>query len=443
MSETSVERVLSLPPEPASASKARRALRELLVECGQQGWVDAAELAVSELVTNVVLHAHTPMVLRATCGSELRVEVCDASPAWPTQREYGEQATTGRGMGLVAAVSQSHGTIPAPGGGKTVWFVISDAGGESAPERLGDWSDLIDELQLATRSGTQQVRLTRLPSTLWLAAEQRHDSLLRELALGGTDRDSMAEDLAAADAACATLSAAVHQKLMAAKARGDVRDPLPSNHPATLEAVPLTVDVELLLSPEDGEAFAVLQDVLDEAERRAVASQMLNRPGLPEVIALRDWACEQVIAQLNGQEPSPWAGTDAERFTDLYDHDDWPSDWDSSTVSHSEVGLVAADDRNRIIGVSQSLATALGWDANDLVGRRVVAIVPPQFREAHVAGFTRHLTTGQAHALGVELDLPVLRADGTQLLCTFLIDVLRTPSGRNVYLSQITPKEGE
>jgi PAS domain S-box-containing protein len=439
--ETTGERLLNLPPDPASASKARHVVRELLLECGQQGWVDAAELAVSELVTNVVLHAHTPLVLRATCDHELRVEVCDENSAWPTQREYGEHATTGRGMGLVAAVTQSHGTIPTPGGGKTVWFVISDAMGEPATDELGDWSDVIEELQQPHRHGTQHVRLPKLPSTLWLAAEQRHDALLRELALGRKNRGTLADDLAAAEAACATLSAAVQHELANAKARGDVRDPLPSNHPARLEAVPLTVDVELLLSPADGEGFAVLQDVLDEAERRAVASQMLSRPGLPEVIALRDWACEQVIAQLNGQEPSPWAGTDAERFTDLYDHDDWPSDWDSSKVSQAEVGLVAADDRNRIVAISASLASTLGWDANELVGRRVVAIVPPQFREAHVAGFTRHLTTGQAHALGVELELPVLKADGTQLLCTFLIEAHRTPSGRNVYLSKITPKE--
>lgn len=440
MSETYVERVLELPPEPASASRARRAVRELLVECGQHGWGDAAELAVSELVTNVVLHAHTPLLLRVTCGSELRVEVCDQSPAWPTQREYGEQAITGRGMGLVAAVTQGHGIIPAPGGGKTVWFVISDAASESAAKELCGWSDLIAELEQSPRAGTKKVVLRSLPCTLWLAVEERHDALLRELALGHRDSSVSAEALAAAEAASARLSSAVHQKLAAAKARGDVRNPLPSNHPGRLEAVPLTVDAALLLSPGDGEAFAALQDVLDEAERRATASLMLSRPGLPEVIALRDWACEQVIAQLNGQEPSSRGGTDADRFTELHDHDDLPSDWDSSTVSQAGAGLVAADDRNRIIGISATLASTLGWQVEDLVGRRVVAIVPPQYREAHVAGFTRHLTTGQAHALGVELDLPVLKADGSQILCTFLIEAYRTPSGRTVYLSKITPK---
>ncbi len=218
-------------------------------------------------------------------------------------------------------------------------------------------------------------------------------------------------------------------------------NPLPAHHPARLDSVPPLIDVELLLSGEDGADLGVLQDVLDEAERRASAALMLSRPGLPEVIALRDWVCEQLIAQLNGQEPSPWPGTDAERFTDLHDHHDWPADWDSSFVTQAEVGLVAADDRNRIIAISPPLARVLGWNADELVGRRVVAIVPAQYREAHVAGFTRHLTTGEAHALGVELDLPVLKADGSELVCTFLIEAHATPSGRTVYLSHITPKE--
>lgn len=339
---TSVERVLNLPPEPASASKARRAVRELLVECGQPGWVHDAELAVSELVTNVVLHAHSPLLLRATCGSELRVEVWDESPVWPTQRGYGEQATTGRGMGLIAALSRRQGTRTSPGGGKTVWFVIGDAVPESASQGPDAWADGIDGLDLSARPQAKRVLLLALPCTLWLAVEQRHDALLRELALDGRGRTTTAQDLAAAEAAASRLRAAVHQELAAARARGDVQDPLPSDHPARLEAVPLTVDAALSLAAADVECFAALQDVLDEAERRAAASQMLSRPGLPEVIAVRDWACEQVIAQLNGQEPSPWGGSDAARFTDLHDHDDWPSDWDSRTVSDAQRGLVAA-----------------------------------------------------------------------------------------------------
>jgi hypothetical protein len=78
-------------------------------------------------------------------------------------------------------------------------------------------------------------------------------------------------------------------------------------------------------------------------------------------------------------------------------------------------------------------------DVDDLVGRRVVALIPPELREAHVAGFTRHLTTGEAHVLGVPLRLPVLRADGTRLDCDFLIEQTPATTGRAVYIAWIQP----
>jgi PAS domain S-box-containing protein len=99
---------------------------------------------------------------------------------------------------------------------------------------------------------------------------------------------------------------------------------------------------------------------------------------------------------------------------------------------------VAADQANRILAVSRPLADLLGWEADDLVGRRVVTIIPPHLREAHVAGFTRHLTTGEAHVLGVPLRLPVLTADGTELACDYLVEQVDAP-GRTVYLAWITP----
>ncbi len=53
-------RTLELEPAPASAGAARRLVREVLVQVGREQWRDAAELAVSEIVTNAVLHAQRP-----------------------------------------------------------------------------------------------------------------------------------------------------------------------------------------------------------------------------------------------------------------------------------------------------------------------------------------------------------------------------------------------
>jgi hypothetical protein len=68
-----------------------------------------------------------------------------------------------------------------------------------------------------------------------------------------------------------------------------------------------------------------------------------------------------------------------------------------------------------------------------------VVLITPELREAHVAGFTRHLTAGEAHALWVPLRLPVLRADGSRLECAFLIEQTPVTSGRAVYVAWIEP----
>jgi PAS domain S-box-containing protein len=179
--------------------------------------------------------------------------------------------------------------------------------------------------------------------------------------------------------------------------------------------------------------------VLDHGERLAAAGQLLARGGLPEIIAVRDWAAEQVIAQLAGSPPAPWPGADDERFTADVDRRAVPTGWDRSKVDDADVGVIAVTEDNRVCAISAPLVTLLGWPAEELVGRRVVAIVPPRFREAHVAGFTRHLATGDAHALGVALRLPVLTRAGAEVDCDFMISSEPTPDGRVVYLARITP----
>ena len=288
MSAVVAECALDLPPDPQSASAARAAIRDLIDQCGQDHWLDAALLAVSELVTNAVLHAHTSIKLLASCGEELRVDIVDTNPTWPSQREYGEQATTGRGMGLVASVTQDHGVTALAEGGKSVWFVIAGSATAVEPEGLEAWDDVISELGAPVPAPDETVRLVRLPATLWLAAVQHHDALLRELAFLRHAQGRPVDDLGGADAARAVLQGAVAQALGAARASGQARSPLPANHPAQLEDVAPALDIELAVVPADAANFALLQDVLDEAERLASAGQMLTRAGLPEVIALRD-----------------------------------------------------------------------------------------------------------------------------------------------------------
>ena len=115
-----------LPPDPRSAGAARRFVTRALHELGEDRLSELAELLVSELVTNAVLHARTTITLEVChTGPGVRVGVVDASPRGPRQREFSDQATTGRGLTLVESLSSSWGTEPTRNG-KSVWFELRE-----------------------------------------------------------------------------------------------------------------------------------------------------------------------------------------------------------------------------------------------------------------------------------------------------------------------------
>jgi PAS domain S-box-containing protein len=332
-------------------------------------------------------------------------------------------------------------------GGKVVWFRVDDGpqrgGEEQSDDDLLDAWDFDDGWDVPPPADptVRHVRLVNMPATLWLAARQHHDALLRELALYCAAHPDQILDLPSANEARTRVSTALLAHLGHANSQGLAVSPLPAGHPSPLPKVPARVDLELDVPAGHAYEFAALQDALDVGERLAASGRLLARSGLPEIVAVRDWLAEQVIAQLAGSPPNPWPGTAQERFetaAPLGTEAD-PPQWDSGQVTDSERGVVAADEANRIVAVSRPLAQLLGWRVEDLVGRRVVTIIPPHLREAHVAGFSAHLSTGQAHVLGVPLRLPALHADGTEIMCNYLVEATPAGPGRSMYLAWIEP----
>jgi anti-sigma regulatory factor (Ser/Thr protein kinase) len=105
----------------SSVREARRFLSSLLEEWGADDYEFAAPQVLSELATNAALHARSSFTVELHLDEGyLQIEVTDSSPRLPRVRTYAVDATTGRGMGLVAALSSSWGTTT-NGTGKTVW----------------------------------------------------------------------------------------------------------------------------------------------------------------------------------------------------------------------------------------------------------------------------------------------------------------------------------
>ncbi|MFH8446039.1 ATP-binding protein [Streptomyces sp. NPDC018026] len=118
----SVRRItLRAPAQPESVGQLRKRVSVIL-----SGWLlgtdetQAAELVVSELLTNAVEHGHDEMTLGVTLsGSALEITVTDHGPA----TESGSSSDPdehGRGLAIVAAIAQDLSIDKTPGGWRAV-----------------------------------------------------------------------------------------------------------------------------------------------------------------------------------------------------------------------------------------------------------------------------------------------------------------------------------
>ncbi|MER5544338.1 SpoIIE family protein phosphatase [Streptomyces sp. NPDC002589] len=109
-----------LRPDPALVSEVRaRAMRQL-ADWGLDEAAFAAELMLSELVTNAIRHGSGPIRVRLLHHRTLICEVSDTSNTAPHLRRAASTDEGGRGLFLVAQLAQSWGTRYLPQG-KVIW----------------------------------------------------------------------------------------------------------------------------------------------------------------------------------------------------------------------------------------------------------------------------------------------------------------------------------
>jgi anti-sigma regulatory factor (Ser/Thr protein kinase) len=145
---------LSLAAEPSAVAWGRRHVARALWEWGLAHLIDSAELITSELLTNavrasaptearqgVLVQGKMPLVAVrvGVFGPTVRIEVWDTSRALPRARVADEDSEDGRGLTLVAAMSQRWDAWLPPTGGKVVFAELSAAPSPvtvAAPERV-------------------------------------------------------------------------------------------------------------------------------------------------------------------------------------------------------------------------------------------------------------------------------------------------------------------
>ncbi|MFC9801882.1 ATP-binding protein [Streptomyces bacillaris] len=147
ISEPSRHCTVELQALPSRIGQVRRIISAQLRYWHLDPLIDQAALGVTELLTNV--HRHAQPDKSCTVDIELlldrlTVSVHDHDPRVPTVKEADSFATSGRGLALIAAVSESWGVRPSGAAGKVVWFTLPATCGTSTLPPLAVYGSTTD-----------------------------------------------------------------------------------------------------------------------------------------------------------------------------------------------------------------------------------------------------------------------------------------------------------
>ena len=302
---------LVLGDEANTTQRARNWVSERLAEAGLDELGDDAELVVSELVSNALLHAEPPVTLRLrVLAFRARVEVHDRSPSSPIRGRHGAEAMTGRGLRIVEGLARDWG-VERLEVGKSIWAELEagsstadlEASGQSVEDLVQMWA-AEDAAAASTGQNAQRVlvRLGAVPTDLLLAAKAHVDDLIREFALA-----------AAGAQAGATTEIPQHLTQLLEAVVGRFAEPrrmIKRQALAAANAGQEYVTLEMSLTPDAADAAEEYLRALDEIDAYCRAARLLTLETAPRHRLFRRWYVEELVAQLRAAaagraEPEP------------------------------------------------------------------------------------------------------------------------------------------
>jgi len=301
---------LKLDGDPLSVRRARAYVIEELRAVGRDDLADGAELGVSELVTNAILHADPPITVRVGgTPAHPRIEVADTSLVPPRVRTLPDEerllATVGRGLDIVSMYSTTWGAEVSPTG-KVVWFEPSPEPtlfeeGEQPPSggSVFDLSEVVAG-RLAGVDGTAPervtVRLLNMPVAVFAHYRVWYEELRRELRLLALNHG---DDYPLAQAISDLTLQVEHERRQASGLDRLVE---------AIEAGRERVDLVYLVPPSAPDTMMRLRALLEEVDVFCREQRLLTPEPTEQQLALRRWYLGEFGRQGAGEAPLPWSG---------------------------------------------------------------------------------------------------------------------------------------
>lgn len=296
---------LSLGPGPRSVQDARRWVVGTCHEIGRDDLAECAELGVSELVTNALLHAEPQLTVRVRGTREHpRVEVQDGSveqpvmPADEVRVEDDVLLTFGRGLGIVARCSTAWG-VELEDDGKTVWFApaIRPGGVPVAGRITGHPPPTEPE----PSPDEMHIDIVGVPLRSFVQFQRHYRELRREVRLLALAHESdypLAKDLS-------DLFGSLERDLREGIGAEQIEQALASGAAAA--------DLHVAMPRETAATIGRFIELLDLADAFCREERLLSLARTPGQQRFQRWFLSEFVRQERGEAPLPWKNATATR----------------------------------------------------------------------------------------------------------------------------------
>ena len=307
---------LSVAPAPHSVQEARRWVVDTITDIGRPELVETAELGVSELVTNAVLHACDPITVRVRgTRAHPRVEVTDGSPHPPVMppgltgavlspEDEELLLTFGRGLDIVARCADAWGA-EIERTGKVMWFAPS-----AGPREEGIPGTVTGLPEPAERSDpdTVHVKILCAPIRALAEFESHYRELRREvrlLALAHEDRYPIAKSLADLFGSLQReVQEGVDPELLRRASQEGRRE----------------IDLTVPVSPSEAQTMGRFAELLDFADEFCRREKLLSLARSRRQVQFQNWFFTEFARQGSGRDPRPWSGHMAVEYSSRHPH---------------------------------------------------------------------------------------------------------------------------